>query len=619
MVEIRHSLRTWVFLFLINGLVLCGGFLLLIQQSLSVLEQTAQTQTEQNLKTFSYSFKTLIPDPSVNLDNFLKDVAQHNPGFRVTVINQNGTVIGDSDAEDISKLENHKFRSEVKAALSGKEGKFVRQSTVNTGEVMYYAIPIKYDGQNMALRLSMPVAQSVYFSSDESDIMIITSIIVLLIILLVSFLVSAHIVRQIGDLQKATDQYTKGNFDYALSIHSPREFEELGISVQRMAHQIKHNFTEISQQRDEFEAVFTGINEGLVVFDKNMNVQEYNQTAAFLFQTDFDINNDENDSPLTLAQLVRNSEIIRLANTEVQNNNKVIANDINEKMKLSGVGTGIEAELHINAETHIVNARCIRIKGKNENNLFLLVLNDITRNKHLEQVRKDFVANVSHELKTPVTSIKGFTETLLDGAVDDKDTSRHFLEIIDSQSSRLMNIIEDLLTLSRLEQNKEPLELSEANILVAVHQVCENFEQEAERKHISIKFIKPEKEEGYEANINEGLFSQAIGNLLDNAIKYCPEKSEVTCTVLTEVIANDKKILITVEDNGKGILPVYRERIFERFFRVDKGRSRETGGTGLGLSIVSHIIQMHGGSVKCTTREDSQNGARFEIRLPFKN
>jgi two-component system phosphate regulon sensor histidine kinase PhoR len=579
--------------------------MLLIRQSLSVLETTAQKQTQENLKTFAHSFIRLIPPASENIDVFLKDIASRNPGFRVTVINPDGVVLGDSDASDISKLENHGTRKEVKAALSGREETAIRRSTVNHTDVMYYAIPLKYDGKNMALRLSMPVAQSVYFTSDESSVLIVTSIFVLVIIMLSSFVISAYLVRQINDLQKATEQYRAGNFDYRPSIRSPRELQYLSESIGDMAQKINQNIIEISRQRDEFEAVFTGITEGLIVFDAMMYVLEYNNTAANLFETDVDYNSHQ-----TLAQLVRNSEILKLVDRSLKT-----AGSSTEKMVF--VQDEVEAELHVDGELRSVFVRCIRIDDDSEKNRFLLVLTDITRNKRLEQVRKDFVANVSHELKTPVTSIKGFTETLLESAMDDKDTARHFLEIIDTQSSRLMNIIEDLLTLSRLEQNQEPLETNQADLTETVRNVCKSSMSDAKRKNISLQFISSEKKPIF-VDINPGLFSQAIGNLLDNSIKYCSEGSAIICSALCEYVGDKSSAAVIVEDNGKGIPSVYRDRIFERFFRVDKGRSRDNGGTGLGLSIVRHIIQLHNGTVRCVERPDGKAGARFEIRIPCK-
>ena len=215
----------------------------------------------------------------------------------------------------------------------------------------------------------------------------------------------------------------------------------------------------------------------------------------------------------------------------------------------------------------------------------------------LEKIRKDFVANVSHELKTPITSIKGFAETLLDGAIDDKETAINFVNIINNESGRIFAIIEDLLDLSRLEQENENISSVEMNLVPFLQGICKKYD---------IKLVSESEE--FVACINPSLFVQAVNNLIENALKYGGEKSEIEC-----VLGNDKTIAI--QDRGPGIPPETRDRIFERFYRIDKGRSRATGGTGLGLSIVRHIITLHGFSIKETGRLDGKSGCRFVIYL----
>jgi len=215
----------------------------------------------------------------------------------------------------------------------------------------------------------------------------------------------------------------------------------------------------------------------------------------------------------------------------------------------------------------------------------------------LEKIRKDFVANVSHELKTPITSIKGFAETLLDGAIEDKETAINFVNIINNESGRIFAIIEDLLDLSRLEQENENISSVEMNLVPFLQGICKKYD---------IKIVSESEE--FVACINPSLFVQAVNNLIENALKYGGEKSEIEC-----VLGNDKSIAI--QDRGPGIPPETRDRIFERFYRIDKGRSRATGGTGLGLSIVRHIITLHGFSIKETGRLDGKSGCRFVIYL----
>lgn len=239
--------------------------------------------------------------------------------------------------------------------------------------------------------------------------------------------------------------------------------------------------------------------------------------------------------------------------------------------------------------------------------------------KRLERTRKDFVANVSHELKTPVTSIVGFSETLLDSILDkdDNDDARRFVKIIHEQSARLSAIIDDLLTLSRLEQGGSPPECVLTNIVSLCEGICDSFSARAKDSGISLEFQSSQKTICCMAN--ESLFERALANVIDNALKYCPRGSSVVVGVSGEK-ENGKReksvVKIFVEDDGQGIPEAHRARVFERFYRVDKGRSRKTGGTGLGLSIAAHIVRLHQGSIIAEARGDGKSGARFVITLP---
>ncbi len=239
----------------------------------------------------------------------------------------------------------------------------------------------------------------------------------------------------------------------------------------------------------------------------------------------------------------------------------------------------------------------------------VVVVNDVTRLRRLEAVRSDFVANVSHELKTPVTSIKGFAETLADGAIDDPDAGRRFLRIIAGQADRLNAIIEDLLALSSLERGAEGREvaLQEARLADVLAVAAEVCAAKADAKRIAVTVDCPDE---LYAEINPPLLEQAVVNLLDNAIKYSPEDTGVAVSA----DQTERETVITVGDQGVGISREHLPRLFERFYRVDKARSRDLGGTGLGLSIVKHIAQVHGGSVSVDSLVG--RGSTFRIHLP---
>ena len=467
--------------------------------SLHTLEQTAITQTKENLRTFAYAIEQVIQNNQLTqtqnqedffqaIDQLVRETASHDTGFRITVIDRDGTVVGDSDAQ-LNSLENHFSRPEVQGALEGKEASDIRTSTVYNELQIYYAIPLNLQERDLVLRLSIPMRRNVFFSSNVRQDSIFSMVLVLSAILIVTFVIAAKILHPLNELKETARHYEDGNFDYKPEVHSPREFIELAENLESMGKTIQQNILDLSQSRDEL--------------------------------------------------------------------------------------------------------------------------------KRLERVRKDFVANVSHELKTPVTAIAGFIETLQDGAIQDKETASYFLEIMAQQSYRLNNIIDDLLALSRLEQAGAKIETQPVNLGDIITDVLAGQSFLAQSNSISMTYTILPPNEAIYLNANPGLMSQALGNIVNNSVKYCSPSSQLHIQAQKMPSEDGVSLVqIAIEDTGNGIPEQYQQRIFERFFRVDKGRSRETGGTGLGLSIVHHIIQLHGGKIKACNRQDGKPGARFEMELP---
>ncbi len=598
-------IRIWFYLFGINGFVICAGFLIFIIISLKILEHSIVLQTQQNLQTFSYAIRQLLIAESFNncederIENLVKLLAAHDPSFRITIINENGTVIGDSDANPFD-MENHLSRPEVQAALNGDEGYATRQSSVSRKKVIYYAIPFIINSQRVVLRLSMPLASNVLFFSSIKQDSIFAALLIVCVIMILSVAVSRRIMRPLTELRNAAFRYRNGEFSYCPNIEDPYEFVELSHDLKRMALTIENNIEDISRRRDYFESVFAHTAESLIVFSRDLQIIELNRAACRLFAP------SPSEKSRSLISLIRNTEIIDFVH-------KIMMQPLSEQDE--------EKEIILQDQTnaeHYLLVRCSTISSGNAQECFLLMLTDVTRLKQLEQIRKDFVANVSHELKTPVTSIKGFIETLLDGALNDKKTARHFLEIAEQQTGRLINIISDLLTLSQLEQNGFIIRTQTIQLRIALEEAIQICLPAAQQKHIKIHLSfydshGHEKKESPSASLNEGLFIQVVENIIDNAVKYCPSHS---CIDIGVQQTEPPGILIWIEDTGPGIPDEYKTRVFERFFRVDKGRSRETGGTGLGLSIVRHIVELHGGTIQAMSRKDGMNGARFEMFFP---
>lgn len=632
----KKPLSTPFYLVLVNGLTLFLGFIIFGAFNIYTLQKTAIIQTHQNLKTFAISIGQLIRTKSnllvypsqeqyeTSIDFFLKQIAANNPKFRISLIDATGKVVGDSDY-DIQTLDNHGNRDEIKNLANGKEDIVTRTSTMTNKLSIYYALSFNFHNQMYILRLSVPIGDNVFFSSSLRNSSLIVTAVILIIILIISFISANKVLKPLTELKKTTEEFQAGNLNYTPHITSPKEFVDLSISFQHMGQTICQNIQDISQSRDEFLSVFSSMTEGLVVFDKQLRIQKINHIAEELFS----VGSNSNAIGKNLGDIIHNNEIIHFAEDRL----------IGEHPDINEIETHViihnDTEL---PDTHSILVRCVKMQETvTVNTNYLLVVTDITQLKRLERVRKDFVANVSHELKTPITAIHGFIETLQDGAIEEKDTATYFLNIMDQQTIRLSNIVNDLLTLSKLEQDGVAIEMARVNLDSIVMDVLSSNKHTAETKNISIKYIRDVSVDNIMLNGNKGLLTQAIDNIVSNSLKYCPQDSRIIITSgivkekhtrdtdslklneasKTIAIKHHNFVKLTIEDTGNGIPPKYRKRIFERFYRIDKGRSREKGGTGLGLSIVLHIIQLHNGSIKCISRKNNERGACFEIMLPL--
>jgi len=395
--------------------------------------------------------------------------------------------------------------------------------------------------------------------------------------------------KPIEEIKHGAELFAKGELRYKMIVPDSLEIGALAETMNKMAEDLDSRIATVTRQRNELEAVLSSMTEGVLALDTEQNFISLNKTAAKLLNVNASAIQGRN-----LRELVRNPKMQQFAELTLHSDETV----------------DDELTLRSGNEEKLLMARGAGLRdGQNNRIGILIVLTDITGLRHLENVRKDFVANVSHELKTPVTSIKGFVETLLDGAMNNPDDARRFLEVIARQANRLHAIIEDLLILSKLEQETEKAEIvfgthKIKSVLTAAIQLCE---VRATAKNITINF---DCADDLETNVNEALLEQAVVNLIDNAIKYSEPQSGIELCARRE----NGEALISVTDHGCGVEEKYLSRLFERFYRVDKARSRKLGGTGLGLAIVKHICQAHNGYV--TVESKVGQGSKFTIHLP---
>ncbi len=508
---------------------------------------------------------------------------------RITLIDTEGKVIADS-RENARDMELHNSRPEFVAALNGKPGFDKRYSHTKEMYYIYIAVPV-YNGEGNikgALRTSVPQEMMEKQFASTYYAIILGGFGVLIIVSVIALIASRKIINPIVELKRAAERFSAGDFSERIYPPKNKDLRSFAESLNRMAEQLDEKLNIIGEQKNLQQAVLVSMKEGVLAVDYDEKVLLINKTAEEILSVE-----TKDTVGRTLQEIVRISEIHKFFK-------KVISE-----------GNPQETEIIVQQE----NDKVLQLSGTILRDLddkkigVLVVLNDITNLKHLDNLKRDLVANVSHELKTPITAIKGFIELLREGEIDEPKNAHRFLEIISKHTERLNAIVEDLLTLSRLEQSGvvKDLKFEEYRIKPLLKTVAEDFKFKAKDKHIDINI---KCEDGLSANLNKPLIEQAVGNLLDNAIKYSEKKSEV---IIHSFIDNDN-LVIEIIDDGYGISKEHIPRLFERFYRIEKSRSRDEGGTGLGLAIVKHVVQVHGGSVE--VKSDFNKGCVFTIKIP---
>ena len=406
------------------------------------------------------------------------------------------------------------------------------------------------------------------------------------------YVLARRAARPVSELAQAAMRLAAGKFDVPVPVADAAELAELACAVAGLREQLVERGLTIGRQGTQQEAVLGSMIEGVLAIDARQRIVSINHGAAELLGLD-----PAKSLRRPLQEVVRNPDLRRFA---------LLAIDCREPVEDDLVIRG--------ARDRTIRLRGTALRDVSGEGGAVIVLNDVTDIQRLENVRRDFVANVSHELKTPVASIKGFVETLLDGAAEDPADNRRFLEIVARQAERLEAIIEDLLALSRIEQSEGAgnLPLERVHVLAVLSAAVADCRPRARDRGVEIDV---DCDGMLEADVNPALLEQAVINLVDNAVKYSDADDTIWVSAVVDPVATDgPAVRIVVRDEGCGIEPEHLPRLFERFYRVDKARSRKLGGTGLGLSIVKHIVQAHGGAVAVESTPGV--GSTFTIELP---
>ncbi len=523
---------------------------------------------------------------------------------RITVILDDGKVVADSNENPV-KMENHRHRLEIEEALAGGVGKTRRFSKTLDENRIYVAIPLRFAAQqsfvsptavNAVLRTSVSVSSLDKTLAAIKVRIVVGSVAVILLAGLITLLISRNISKPLEQMTKSAEQFSRGDFSERMLPMAKKtaslEVITLASSMDRMAELLDEKIQAIVTHRNQLETVFSSMIEAVIAIDTEERVISLNEAAAELFDV------DRKDTPGRIVQqVVRNVKLLQqithtLTSKEPHEDEIVFHDEKGDRF----------------LQTNVVTLS----NGAGENVGVLVVMNDVTRLRRLENVRRDFVANVSHELRTPITSIRGYVETLLDGALDIREDAERFLQIVLRQSEQLSSIIDDLLILSRIEEDskQDQIQLSKELLLPVIGSAVQTCQLKADAAEVTVAIDCPDN---LIVEMNATLLEQALVNLLINGITYSKKGDVVTVRGTISQDDQGKSVRIAVSDTGCGIAKKHLPRLFERFYRSDKARSRTLGGTGLGLSIVKHIAQAHNGRVEVTSVEGK--GSEFTLTL----
>jgi len=518
---------------------------------------------------------------------------------RVTLVDATGQVLADSAVQDrdLASIENHRTRPEIEQAIAIGSGTDMRASHTTGDRTLYRAVRLNEPDTTSSplyLRLGLPMTTLEQELTKLKRNLTLAFGSAFLIAVGLSIWLAKSLTKPLSDMATAARQLAGGNYSVRIQTSSRDEVGLLAATLNHMTDELRSKIEELSEDRAQLLAMLTSMVEGVMVLDYKGRILQVNPALERMFG----VTRAETRGRPSL-EVFGHSELNALVST-------VLA-----------TRTGQKDEIILTPSGRCLDVEASVAGGEQDNEACaVLVFHDITELRRLENIRKDFVANVSHELRTPLTSIKGYVEALLDGGKDNPETSVRFLEIILKQSDRLNLILEDLLQLSKIESGQLQFKKEPLHIGSVIERTIAMIKPLAEKKQhrlcsqvaADLPLISGDEER----------LVQVLANLLDNAIKYTPQGGQITVAARrispSRAEAPRTSIELTVTDTGIGIPEQDRPRVFERFYRVDKARSRELGGTGLGLAIVRHIVEGHGGQV--WVEGNMPTGSRFVVRLP---
>jgi two-component system phosphate regulon sensor histidine kinase PhoR len=506
--------------------------------------------------------------------NSLAKTIGEKTNIRITIVDPQGVVRADSE-EIPEKMESHRYRPEIFQAFQGKTGISIRFSATVKEDMLYVGLPLQKEGKILGvLRVSLFLKDINRLLSSLKIKIIRLAGMLSVFLLLVALFFSRSISKPIQELIRASQKVASGDFNFKVFLKNKDELRDLAQSFNAMTLKLKTLFQGLENQKEELDNIISSIQEGLLVLDKSGKILLSNESFKRISQ------NDSLQGKFTW-EVVRShqfNELVKKVKEEERNR---------------------QEEIYLNEKVYLCSAVYLSSQER-----IILTLHDLTEMKNLERIKKDFVVSVSHELRTPLAAIKGYIETLEEEV---NESSRKYLQVIKRNAKRLIDIVEDLLVLSRLEAQEAPLEIENVNLKNLAENVFKIFEPQAKAKGITLVLKVQDNIPCIQADPFR--LEQMLINLLDNAVKYT-EKGVVSVGLTSK----EKAVTIEVRDSGIGIPEEHLPHIFERFYVVDKSRTRTLGGTGLGLSIVKHIVLVHNGQISVSSRLGE--GTIFTVTLP---
>jgi two-component system phosphate regulon sensor histidine kinase PhoR len=511
-------------------------------------------------------------------------------GARVTLIAPDGQVVGESQRppEPQGLIENQADRPEVRAALAGRRGRDLRRSATVEAPLLYVALPVRDAARLVGvLRLALPLSAVTDSYATLRGVMLLGGALALAIAFGIGLFVAGRVTRPVVEMQSIARQMSQGNFLVRAPTRSPDEIGTLGRSLNVLASRLREKIEDLEHEQAKVTAILDGMVEGVIAVDAHEHILVMNERARGIFAL-----GAVRGERKPFLEVIRNADL----------------HEVFRSSRVAAPGELVRREVSLTSpEGRVLQVHGIPLLLAGGEKGVVIVLHDITELRRLEQVRTEFVANVSHELRTPLTAIHGYVETLLAGALEEPEHARKFLDIVHRQTERLGRLINDLTDLSNIELGKVRLDLAPTRLAEVLDSTLAVLRPRAAAGGVTVSADLPPALPPVKADHDR--LAQILINLVDNAIKYTPRGGFVKISAA----ATPESVAVSVEDSGVGIPAADLPRITERFYRVDKARSRELGGTGLGLAIVKHLVHAHGGELAIQSEQGKGTTVRFTL------